>query len=237
MENVVHDTEINFLVPFLFLSVKNHFVNAVNLWDKRLRICVSQKVVIVWQNLLHKLKLMTRNCLQYKPSILCVIEERTALSWRAKLSKSLKVGIKHTTKYLFRSQTVRVLLFLYVVFLPDICKNLGCVVEESTSFDNIRCWSSVGGYLIHTFDFIVLFSWNVHRDLKRCIDWLFYANHYIKNHIEVLMCWMYVINFGFSYVLFPKWNLSLAKRLKDIWWLKRNEFLSFRVDNLIFFGI
>jgi hypothetical protein len=80
VKDVVHDAEINLFAKLSSLPIKNNLMNSIDSGDERFRIGLGEKVMIIGQNLLHKLKFMSRDGFQYKSAILCVIEERTAFA-------------------------------------------------------------------------------------------------------------------------------------------------------------
>ena len=119
--------------------------------------------MVILQHFLHHLKLVPWYSLKHESTIIRIVEEGATLARGTKLRQRLKVALEDVAEDLFRTQTFQVLLFCDAREFANACKNLRCIVIESTSFERVRVVSLIGRYTELAADFVVLVRWGEHR--------------------------------------------------------------------------
>ena len=80
VEHIVHDAEVGFVTRLGLFLVKNNFMQPINFTNKRLRILLSNKPVILFQHRFHMFKFMSRYSFQQKSLILRVVKKRAGFA-------------------------------------------------------------------------------------------------------------------------------------------------------------
>ncbi len=76
VEHVVHYSEVDFfLYVCSFLAVENNFVEAVNLWNERLRVFICEVLVVLPQDSFDEFEFRSTDSLQDKFAIARIVEK------------------------------------------------------------------------------------------------------------------------------------------------------------------
>mmetsp|Transcript_47233 Transcript_47233/g.102959 ORF Transcript_47233/g.102959 Transcript_47233/m.102959 type:complete len:232 (+) Transcript_47233:467-1162(+) len=148
---------------------------------------VFDVVVVPFQNLPQKYKLLGRDRLHHVLSISCVVKECTALSFGGELGQRGEVSKNHVPKHLLRSYRTQIFLLVDAELSSDLLKDHGRKVHETSRFPLVsvghQTWSD-GELFLHD---------EIHR-LKLTMHLMFAAcnghsnsNHHAENHIPALM--------------------------------------------------